>query len=186
MVQRPKICPSLHRGSILYRCIRPSGLTRFQRHSLKSFGLVRPSKSLITSELIPRNLVMPGRGYRAISSRISEERALKQIGTASVAIDALCFPWSRKLDPQNVDRLKRLFREGHSCDPSDFPNRIPAIISNTQLIEALRLSGANQEQLSAGIYREQINLELPPNYQLECLRGQHRVRAATDTLKRKR
>ncbi|KAI6081771.1 hypothetical protein F4821DRAFT_264558 [Hypoxylon rubiginosum] len=124
---------------------------------------------------------MSGTGYLATSRRIQAEKSLKHLGAAWVALDVLRFPSSSGLDLEKVERLKRLFRGERGCLPSDRPNRIPAIIDEAQLTEALHATGiAATELMLEGA--EPPELTFPVGTQLECLQGRHRAWAASQVL----
>jgi len=122
-------------------------------------------------------------GFVATSRRLETEKAIKHLGTASVKLSVLDFPYSKGLDEKNVDRLERLFRTERGCLPCDLPNRIPAIIHESQLLQALRASNISAECLLSGIIGKPVKLEFPSGFRLECLRGRHRVEAADRVLK---
>ncbi|KAB8218281.1 hypothetical protein BDV33DRAFT_175639 [Aspergillus novoparasiticus] len=122
---------------------------------------------------------MPGTGFRVASRRIQAEKSAKHIGVARTKL-MLEFPNSRSLDPKNVQRLKNLFRGQRDCKPGDLQNRIPAVVDEATLGEALNASGLTRVALlSPG--PDYPRLDLPPGVRLECLRGQHRVQAAKET-----
>ena len=125
---------------------------------------------------------MSGTGFRVASRRIEAEKSTKHIGVARVKLDVLEFPNSRTLDPKNVERLKNLFRGQRGCKPDDLQNRIPAVIDEVTLSEALDVSGLSRGALlSPG--PDHPRLDFPPGQRLECLRGQHRIKAARETFK---
>ena len=121
-------------------------------------------------------------GFRAVSHRIKTEKAIKHIGTASIKLDVLDFPYSEGLDRENVERLKTLFKTAGGYIPGDVSNRIPAIIHERQLHEALGLSGVSAETLLSDAEGNFVELEFPPGFRLECLRGRHRAKAADEFL----
>ncbi|KAE8316024.1 hypothetical protein BDV41DRAFT_145517 [Aspergillus transmontanensis] len=123
---------------------------------------------------------MSGTGFRVASRRIQAEKSAKHIGVARIKLNMLEFPNSRSLDPKNVQRLKNLFRGQRGCKPGDLQNRIPAVVDEATLGEALNASGLTRVALlSPGL--DYPRLDLPPVVRLECLRGQHRVQAAKET-----
>jgi len=115
--------------------------------------------------------------YHAVSSRIESDKALKRLGTASIRLDALEFPYSRGLDEKNVERLERLFHGQGGCLPGAVENRIPATISQATFQSALNISGITPEELLSDSVVHQ-RLELPSGSRLVCLRGRHRAQAA--------
>jgi hypothetical protein len=123
---------------------------------------------------------MSGAGFRVASRRIQCEKSAKHIGVARVKLSVLEFPNARSLDPKNVERLKNLFRGQRGYKPDDFQNHIPAVIDEATLSEALSGSGLSRQALvSPG--PDYPRLDFPPGVRLECLRGQHRVKAAGET-----
>ncbi len=118
----------------------------------------------------------------AVTRRIEAEKAARHIGTASVRLGALSFPYSQGLDAKNVARLKRLFQKQKEHAPGAHANRIPAAIAQATLDEALALSGLSAGQLkrAGDAATGHARLELPEGVQLECLRGRHRAAAASE------
>lgn len=114
------------------------------------------------------------------SRRIEAEKETKHLGTASVDIDVLSFPHSKELDPQNVERLKRLYAGEKGWRPEELPNRIPACIERNQLDELLHAAGIPAENISKPVRGQYPKLEFPPSFRLECFRGRHRVEAARE------
>lgn len=122
---------------------------------------------------------MSNNGFKVASRRIQAEKSSKHIGVARVKLSVLNFPNSRGLDVKNIERLKSLFREERGCKPDDFQNHIPAVIDEATLSEALSVSGFSRDiLLSSG--PDYPKLEFPSGLRLECLRGQHRVKAAAE------
>lgn len=121
-------------------------------------------------------------GFTVVTRQIEAEKTRIHIGTASIRIDVLDFPYSRELDPKNVERLKRLFRTERGCIPGELQNRIPAIIHEGQLQECLKFSGKTINELRSESSGEYAKLEFPSGMRLECLHGQHRVKAAEEIL----
>ena len=120
--------------------------------------------------------------YASVSRRIQAEKLLKHVGSARVRLDVLDFPDARALDTSNVERLKNLFRSQLGCNPEELQNRIPALIDETHLCDALRLSNLGRASLGTQ-EQERPKLDFAPEIRLRCLRGQHRVRAAEEVLK---
>lgn len=122
---------------------------------------------------------MSSNRFHAVSRRIREEKTAKQVGVAEVKLHVLDFPHSKSPNAENVQRLARLFKESRGCRPGDLENRIPAIIKDADLREALALSGLSREALHchSGKFAK---LEFPPGFRLECLAGQARVQAAEE------
>lgn len=80
--------------------------------------------------------------------QLASERQLKHIGTAKVSISQTQFnpPLPRDLDPKNLDRLRRVFRQNH-CRRLDVDNHVPAIVSPHDLANALRKANISQQSL---------------------------------------
>lgn len=112
------------------------------------------------------------------SRRIEAEKKATHLGTASVNIDVLSFPDSKELDPENVERLKRLYASEKGWRPEELPNRIPACIKKDQLHKLLHAAGISAENISKPVRGEYPKLEFSPSFKLECFRGRHRVEAA--------
>lgn len=85
--------------------------------------------------------------FTSVSRRIQAEKALKHVGSARIRLDVLDFLDTRALDPCNVERLKNLFRGQRGCNHKELQNYVPAIIEETQLRDALRLSNPNRDAL---------------------------------------
>ncbi|KNG82127.1 hypothetical protein ANOM_009865 [Aspergillus nomiae NRRL 13137] len=100
-------------------------------------------------------------GFRVASRRIPAEKSAKHIGVARIKLNMLEFPNSRSLDPKNVQRPKKLFRGPRGCKPGDLQNRIPAVVDEATLGEALNASGLTRDALlSPG--PDYPRLDLPP------------------------
>ncbi|PQK10244.1 hypothetical protein BB8028_0002g05680 [Beauveria bassiana] len=119
--------------------------------------------------------------FAAVTRRIREEKSLKYIGAAAIRLDHLFFPNSEGPDHKNVKRLVKLFQGQHGCSPGETQNRIPAIISEPELQDALAISKLSREELVASGDRF-ARLNFPAGFRLECLRGEDRVRAASEAL----
>lgn len=124
---------------------------------------------------------MPSTSFQTLRRRIQAEKSLKYVGTARVKLDVLTFPHSNGVSPDNVQRLAVLFRGQRGCNSEDLQHRIPAIIDNADLREAMTASGLSQDHLSCS-GQDAPMLDFPSGFQLECLRGQHRVKAAEEIL----
>ncbi|KAJ3499714.1 hypothetical protein NLG97_g109 [Lecanicillium saksenae] len=124
---------------------------------------------------------MPATTFRAVSRRIGIEKSLKYIGTASVMLDHLDFPNAERPNQKNVDRLVKLFQRLRGCSPGEKLNRIPAVIGETYLQDALAMSNLSREALLSSD-GDVAQLHFPSGFRLECLRGKDRVQAARETL----
>lgn len=115
--------------------------------------------------------------------RLAREKTIKYKGTVSIKIEVLHFPWHNTGEPdeRNVERLKKCFRD-EGCRRLALRNHIPAVIDQPQLDVALRTSGIPPGQPLEDPRDGYPELEFPPGYQLECLHGQDRVRAAAKVL----
>ncbi|CCD42643.1 hypothetical protein BofuT4_P074450.1 [Botrytis cinerea T4] len=115
--------------------------------------------------------------------KLEAQRHLKYRGIAWVRLENLNFPLkdSRELDSKNVERLKELFQKD-TIRRLDSKNRIPAEIDEVDLNEAIRISNTSAESLMHSRDDNPPFLKLPPNYQLTCLHGRHRILAAREIL----
>lgn len=119
--------------------------------------------------------------FQEASERIRVERSAKHIGVARINVEALNFPHSRSVNPKNVVRLKSLFQSQEGFKP-DLENRIPAVITEDLLDEVLGAAGLSRAALLTPNL-DYPRLDFPPGLRLECLRGQHRVKAAQEIFK---
>ncbi|KAK9444878.1 slyX domain-containing protein [Metarhizium brunneum] len=119
---------------------------------------------------------MRNTAFGVISSRIRAEKALKYLGTAQIELDVLAFPNSDGPDTKNIERLRKLFRLQRDFKPGELQNRIPAVIDESRLHDALTASGLSLEALLS-TDQGYPKLNFPPGFQLECLRGEDRVEA---------
>lgn len=119
---------------------------------------------------------MRNTAFGVISSRIRAEKALKYLGTAQIELDVLAFPNSDGPDAKNIERLRKLFRLQRGFKPGELQNRIPAVIDESRLHNALTDSGLSLEALLS-TDQDYPKLSFPPGFQLECLRGEDRVEA---------
>ena len=114
--------------------------------------------------------------------RIAAERILKLRGAARVKIEVLYFPHdpknSRDVDDKHAEKLTTLLKAGNEQDISQFRSRVPAIIDQHQLEDAIAASGISAERLLDP--RECPELDFPAGFQLKCLHGQHRIKAAAN------
>jgi hypothetical protein len=128
---------------------------------------------------------------QAQERRLEAEKGIKYKGTASIKIEVLQFR-SDKIKttdkakkeverPKNVERLEKVFRD-EGCLRLDFKNHIPAVIDQQQLDTALRAAGITADQLLTKSHDSYPELEFPPGYKLECLKGSGRGGAAPHVL----
>ncbi len=89
------------------------------------------------------------------------------ITLACVPLDCLTFPYSRDLDVENVERLRKTFSNGR-CFSEKEEYHIPVIISEDDYKK-----GISKQRDS-----EKLLYDPPPGMKLRCLHGKHRVRAA--------
>jgi hypothetical protein len=112
--------------------------------------------------------------------KIAAERLLQWKGSAQVKIALLRFPGnnekSREVDVQHTKKLTKLLESENEQNIWQFRNRIPAVVDQHQLEEALAASGISAERLMDT--RDCPELDFPTGFQLECLHGQHRIKAA--------
>jgi hypothetical protein len=115
---------------------------------------------------------------------IHEEQRQKFLGTASIRLEALDFSLTQvnKLpgnepDWDNVKSLGGLFLGGAGFAPHHLCHQIPALINPVELSQVLSDGGIPTERLT----RTDVNileLELPPDTRVLCLRGQDSILAA--------
>lgn len=114
--------------------------------------------------------------------QLAQERSLKYLGTAKVYINQIVpHPSiSRELDPQNVERLSEVFsRDG--CRRLDIRNHVTAVVSRQHLAVALQTAGVTPHSLKTSAPDRYPLLEFPMG-KIQCLHGQHRLRAAKEQL----
>lgn len=114
--------------------------------------------------------------------QLASERQLKYIGTAKVSISQIQFdpPLPRDLDPKNLDRLRRVFRQNH-CRRLDVDNHVPAIVSPHDLTNALRKANISQQSLLTTDARQLPRISFVEG-RLLGLHGRHRVQAGAEVL----
>jgi hypothetical protein len=116
-----------------------------------------------------------------IESKAAAERRRKYQGTVKISIDQITpHPSCRKLDRENVERLCSIFRK-ESCRRTDIGNELTAMVSKLDLDRALEAAGLDINNLSrrdAPVYSE-LHFGIG---QIQCLHGQHRLRAASKVL----
>ncbi|KAJ6018563.1 hypothetical protein N7522_002027 [Penicillium canescens] len=114
--------------------------------------------------------------------QLASERRLKYIGTAKVSISQIQFdpPLPRDLDPKNLDRLRRVFRQNR-CRRLDVDNHVPAIVSPHDLADALRKANISQQSLLTTDAHQLPRISFLEG-QLLGLHGRHRVQAGAEVL----
>ncbi len=116
------------------------------------------------------------------SSREFELEAEKKIdflGTARVAIGWLHFA-DGFINLKHVQKLQTIFRK--DCQRIDVHNHVPAVIDPQHLARALREVNISANVLPKIVVKDIPILEFWPGFQLECLHGKHRIKAAKDVL----
>jgi hypothetical protein len=110
---------------------------------------------------------------------VALEKKAKLKGSASVDLEVLQF--QRSQDANNVDRLGHLFHD-IGCDKLDARNHVPAIIDQQTLDSAIRHSGLTADMLMDNSRDTYVELSFPVGFQLHCLHGGDRVKAAKELL----
>uniref|UniRef100_A0A093VIQ3 Uncharacterized protein n=1 Tax=Talaromyces marneffei PM1 TaxID=1077442 RepID=A0A093VIQ3_TALMA len=110
--------------------------------------------------------------------RTDQERRAKYLGTAKVKINQILLPL--EYDQDKVQGLRDLFyRQG--CDRLSPRNHVVAVISKENLLATCYNSHINIEALINNRSDSYDQLDFPIG-QLECLQGQHRLRAGKEYL----
>ncbi|CEL09501.1 hypothetical protein ASPCAL12636 [Aspergillus calidoustus] len=113
--------------------------------------------------------------------QLTVERQLKYQGTAKIDLDHIS-PQSlvgREMDWNNVERLRQIFAKD-GCQRLDIRNHVTATVSRQQLRRACHAAGVTLEALKS--HQQQYpHLDFRAG-QVQCLHGQHRLKAAEDTL----
>lgn len=115
---------------------------------------------------------------------IWEQRATNYRGTVRVKLETLKFgiEGSRQLDVQNVRRLQHIFQD-QGCYRLDPENRIPAVIDQQALENAMRSSDTTLAALLQIPQTSPPFLKFPAGFRLQCLKGQSRAKAAEMVLR---
>ncbi|KAF4445477.1 hypothetical protein FALBO_17180 [Fusarium albosuccineum] len=122
------------------------------------------------------------------TKRLRDEKQEKFLGTASIRFETLDFSLSQEQYPlgedpdrSNVESLEHMFQQGCSWSPDQISHQIPALIDPAQLEEAAHNAAVSIDVLKqeAGNF---VELNFPPNFRIQCLRGQARVLAANAVL----
>lgn len=113
--------------------------------------------------------------------QLTTERQLKFQGTAKIELDQISLQplMSREIDQKNVERLREIFAKD-GCQRLDIRNHVTAIVSKRHLRRACHATGLTPAELKS---RRQQNPRLYfSGRQVQCLHGQHRLKAAEETL----
>ena len=112
-------------------------------------------------------------------SELEREKGIKYRGTARIRLKWLCFQ-RKGFDVKNVQHLMSCFQK--DCRRLDIRNHIPAVISQEDLDSALQVSDIPHGIMLTVSREEYSELGFWIGYQLECLHGRHRIRAAKHCL----
>ncbi|GFF96384.1 hypothetical protein IFM53868_08512 [Aspergillus udagawae] len=125
---------------------------------------------------------MDGSWLTGTELQLTRERSLKYKGTAKVYINQIVThpSISRGLDPKNVDRLCKIFGRDR-CRRLDVRNHVTAVVSRQHLEMALASAGVSTIALMTNPPDRYPLLEFPVG-QVQCLHGQHRLKAAEELL----
>lgn len=116
--------------------------------------------------------------FRESEWRTDQERRAKYLGTAKVKINQIVLPL--EYDQDKVQGLRDLFyRQG--CDRLSPRNHVVAVISKENLLATCYNSHINIEALINNRSDSYDQLDFTIG-QLECLQGQHRLRAGKEYL----
>ncbi|KAB8212841.1 hypothetical protein BDV33DRAFT_231343 [Aspergillus novoparasiticus] len=85
----------------------------------------------------------------------------------------------REIDHKNVERLRDIFAKD-GCQRLDIRNHVTDIVSRQHLERACRAAGLTPEELKT--CQSQYPRLLFRRHQVQCLHGQHRLKAAEETL----
>lgn len=113
--------------------------------------------------------------------QLTTERQLKFQGTAKIELDQISLQplMSREIDQKNVERLRDIFvKDG--CQRQDIRNHVTAIVSRRHLRRACHATGLTPEELKSR--QQQYPCLCFRGRQVQCLHGQHRLKAAEETL----
>ncbi|RDL36259.1 uncharacterized protein BP5553_06871 [Venustampulla echinocandica] len=114
--------------------------------------------------------------------RVVKDKHAKFKGAARVWITHLDFPNPcRQIDREHVERLKGDFQR-RGCMNETPDHWIPAMIDESILQAALEKLGISASQFKATSSDKPPLLDLGIGMKLECLHGQHRIRAAEEGL----
>ncbi|KAH8689289.1 hypothetical protein BGW36DRAFT_401698 [Talaromyces proteolyticus] len=110
--------------------------------------------------------------------RTDQERRAKYLGTAKVKINQILLPL--EYDQDKVQGLRDLFYR-QDCDRLSPRNHVVAVVSKEKLLATCYNSHMNIEALINNRSDSYHQLDFPIG-QLECLQGQHRLRAGKEYL----
>jgi hypothetical protein len=113
--------------------------------------------------------------------QLAAERLLKYQGTAKIDLDHISFQplIGREIDLKNVERLRDIFAKD-GCQRLDIRNHVTAIISTQSLERACHAAGLTLEELK-NCQQQYPRLSFR-GQRVQCLHGQHRLKAAEETL----
>lgn len=120
--------------------------------------------------------------YTEDELRLTTERSRKYQGTAKINISQIAFhpSFSQHLDQKNVERLCEIFdKEG--CRRLDVYNHASAVVSRQHLHDALRAARISADEMMTNQPNRYPHLQFPTG-QVECLHGQHRLKAGEEHL----
>ncbi|OJD25070.1 hypothetical protein ACJ73_03562 [Blastomyces percursus] len=115
--------------------------------------------------------------------RLAEDRSSSFRGSALVRLEDLDFgvEGSRMPDGKNIKKLSDIFAKV-ACKRLEPENRIPVVISQQALDEAMKLSHITPQALLEPPQRFPT-LTFPPGFHLQCYEGRSRVEAAKNQMK---
>lgn len=114
-------------------------------------------------------------------AKLEAERRIKLRGAARIRLESLHFQSNEpgQADRKNVERLKSCF-QSEGCDRQNPRYHVPAIIDQQQLDFIIQSSGTSHEALLSNPQTGRPELNLPADFQLQCLHGRHRVQAGRE------
>lgn len=120
--------------------------------------------------------------FTDVERHLTTERQLKYQETAKINLDQISFHPSvnTKFDQNNVDRISEIFRKD-ACRRLDIRNHVTAIVSRRHLRRALRAARATSGELMTNNPTQYPHLHFRVG-QVQCLHGQHRLKAGEETL----
>ncbi|KAF4765573.1 hypothetical protein HAV15_003280 [Penicillium sp. str.  len=114
--------------------------------------------------------------------QLTTERRLKYQGTAKINLSQITYHpcVARQLDQKNVERLCEVFRKD-GCNRLDVQHHVTALVTRRHLKHARREAQISAEELLTNLPDKYPFLSFPSG-QIQCLHGQHRLRAAAEVL----